>query len=73
VLKGYKPTEDGWSTQFRPRKVVAARHRFEQMVEERVDDPGERKQFHELLQTSEAPDDVVADMEAYLDAVLGNL
>ena len=73
VLKEHRPHPDGWPTQFRPRKLVAARHRFEQMVSERVPAPEEQARFHDVLQRSEVPDDILAEMEAYLDAILGNL
>jgi len=73
VLKEHRPHPDGWPTEFRPRKLVAARRRFEQIIDERVSDPAERDRFHDVLQTSEVPDDLLGEMEAYLDAVLGNL
>ncbi len=73
VLKDYRPHPDGWPSEFRPRKLVNARHRFEDMVGERFDDPETRHAFHGVLQTSEAPDDIMREMEQYLDLVLGNL
>jgi acyl-CoA dehydrogenase len=73
VLKGHKAHEDGWPSQLRPRRLLAARHRFEDMVKERVPDAAEQARFHDVLQQSEAPDDRVKEMEEYLDAILGNL
>jgi acyl-CoA dehydrogenase len=73
VLKDHQPHADGWPSQLRPRKLVEARHRFDEMVERRISDPAVRAEFQAVLQTSEAPDDVLHDMEAYLDAVLGNM
>ena len=33
VLKDHQAHTDGWPSQFRPRRLVAARHRFEDMIE----------------------------------------
>ncbi len=41
------------------------------MVEERFDDPEVRMAFGPMLQRSEVPDDVLKEMEEYLDAILG--
>jgi acyl-CoA dehydrogenase len=72
VLKQYQPHPDGWPTQFRPRKLVDARRRFDEIVDERFrNDPEMRAAFGPMLQQSEAPDDLVKDMQAYLDNVLG--
>jgi acyl-CoA dehydrogenase len=71
VLKNYQPHADGWPSQFRPRRLVAARHRFEEMVEQRFEDPGTRSSFGSMLQHSEVPDDLFREMEDYLDAILG--
>ena len=72
VLKQYKPHEDGWPSQFKPRRLVAARHRFDD------DDPGARRgrrhtraAFGPVLQQSEVPDDLLGEMEEYLDNILG--
>jgi acyl-CoA dehydrogenase len=73
VLKDHSPHPDGWPTMLRPRRLVEARERFDNLVDKRIDDAGVRKDFHGLLQSSEAPDDKVAEMREYLDAVLGNL
>jgi acyl-CoA dehydrogenase len=73
VLKEHSPHRDGWPTMLRPRRLVEARERFDNMVDKRIDDAAVRKDFHGLLQSSEAPDDQVAEMREYLDAVLGNL
>jgi hypothetical protein len=71
VLKDYRPHQDGWPSQFKPRRLVAARHRFEDMVQERFDDPGARAAFQPFLQESEVPDDILTEMEEYLDNILG--
>jgi acyl-CoA dehydrogenase len=70
VLKDHTPHEDGWPSQFKPRRLVAARHRFEDMVQERFD-PDARAAFEPALQQSQVPDDVLKEMEDYLDAILG--
>jgi len=71
VLKEHQPHPDGWPTQFRPRRLVDARHRFEEMVQERFDDPDTRAAFGPVLQRSEVPDEIFKEMEAYLDQILG--
>jgi acyl-CoA dehydrogenase len=73
VLKDHRPHADGWPSQLRPRRLVAARHRFEEMVQERIPDTAEQAQFHDVLQRSEAPDHLMKEMEEYLDTILGNL
>lgn len=73
VLKQHKPHPDGWPTEFRPRKLVAARHRFQEMVQERFADSDTRAAFHDVLQQSSVPDGTLKEMEDYLDAILGNL
>jgi acyl-CoA dehydrogenase len=73
VLKDHHPHVDGWPSQLRPRRLLAARHRFEDMVRERVPDTAEQARFHDVLQDSEAPDQRVKEMEEYLEAILGNL
>lgn len=70
VLKNHEPHSDGWPTEFRPRKLVAARRRFEEMVSERFDDPDVADQFKDVLQDSEVPDGIFVEMQDYLDAVL---
>jgi hypothetical protein len=71
VLKNYKAHEDGWPSQFKPRRLVNARHRFEEMVQERFADADTRAAFATTLQQSEVPDDLLKEMETYLDSVLG--
>jgi acyl-CoA dehydrogenase len=71
VLKEHRPHTDGWPSEFRPRRLVAARHRFEEMVQERFDDPDTRAAFGPVLQRSSVPDDTLKEMEEYLDAILG--
>jgi acyl-CoA dehydrogenase len=71
VLKDHKPHPDGWPSQFKPRRLVAARHRFEEMVQERFDDPEIRSSFSPLIEQSEVPDGLLGEMEEYLDSILG--
>ena len=71
VLKDHRPHDDGWPSQFKPRRLVGARRRFDEMIEERFDDPAVRSAFGPVLQRSEVPDGVLAEMEDYLDAILG--
>lgn len=71
VLKDHRPHDDGWPSQFKPRRLVGARHRFDEMIEERFDDPKVRSAFGPVLQRSEVPDDVLGEMQDYLDAILG--
>ena len=73
VLKEHQPHADGWPSQLRPRRMVAARHRFEEMIEQRIATPEERLLFGSVIQQSEVPDETLKDMEAYLEAILGNL
>ena len=62
VLKQHSPHPDGYPTMLRPRRLVEARERFDNVVDKRVDDPTVRKEFQGLLQQSEAPDDKVAEI-----------
>ena len=71
VLKDHRPHDDGWPSQFKPRRLVGARQRFDEMIEERFDDPKVRSAFGPVLQRSEVPDDVLGEMQDYLDAILG--
>ena len=73
VLKGYAPSADLWPTEFGPRKVVAARRRFDEMVDATNPSAEQRAAFDELLQRSAGDDDTVGQMQAYLDATIGNL
>jgi hypothetical protein len=41
------------------------------MITERFDDAETRDAFHPILQESEVPDDVLAEMKVYLDSILG--
>ena len=51
VLKDYQPTTDLWPTRFRPRTLLKARARLDEIAAARLSDgaPGE---LRELLQTS---------------------
>ena len=73
VLKGYQGSPDLWPTAFGPRKVVGARHRFEEMVGALDPTAEQRVAFDELLQRSAGDDETVKQMQAYLDATIGNL
>ncbi len=73
VLKGYAPSKDLWPTELGPRKVVAARRRIEEMIDELDPSTEQRLAFHELLQGSTGDDETVAEMQAYLDATMANL
>ena len=73
VLKGYQPAPDLWPSEFGPRKVVAARHHFEEMVDATGPTDHQRAAFDQLLQRSTGDDETVEQMQAYLDATTGNL
>jgi acyl-CoA dehydrogenase len=73
VLKDYREAPDMWPTQFMPRRLVAARHSFEDMVERRVSDVDTRAALQGLLQQSTADDERLKAMEQYLEATTGNL
>jgi len=73
VLKSYEPSPDLWPTEFGPRKVVAARRRFDEMVAATSPSDEARAAFDELVQQSAGNDATVAQMQAYLDATIGNL
>lgn len=73
VLGDHSPAPDAWPSQFGPRRVVSARRRFDEMVDELGPTEDQRAGFHELLQDSTGDDVTVAQMQAYLDATSGNL
>ncbi len=73
VLKDYHAAPDMWPSEFKPRKLVNARRRFDEMLDRRVPDPANRSAFGDLLRHSAAPDDLVEQMEEYLQATTGNL
>jgi len=73
VLKGYEPSPDLWPTEFGPKRLVAARERFEEMVDAVDPSAEQRVAFDELLQRSAGDDETVKQMSAYLDATIGNL
>ncbi len=73
VLKGYQPSPDLWPTEFGPKRLVAARQRFEEMVDAVDPTADQRVAFDELLQRSAGDDETVKQMSAYLDATIGNL
>jgi acyl-CoA dehydrogenase len=73
VLKDYKAAPDAWPTAFKPRQLTQARRRFDEALERRVPDDGTRRAFGDLLRDSTAPDELVKQMQEYLDATTGNL
>jgi acyl-CoA dehydrogenase len=73
VLAEHSPSPDGWPTELLPRRVLRARRRFEEMVEAMEPTDAQRAGFDALLQSSAGDDATVAQMQAYLDATIGNL
>jgi acyl-CoA dehydrogenase len=73
VLKDHKAAPDMWPSEFKPRKLIDARRRFDAIVDRRVADAGTRAAFGDLLARSAAPDDLVRQMEEYLSVTTGNL
>ena len=73
VLGDYQPSPDLWPTEFGPRRVVAARRRFDDMVAATSPGVDELAGFARLLEQSAGDDATVAQMQAYLEATTGNL
>ncbi len=73
VLKDHRPSDDAWPTEFGPKRVVRARRRFDELVDELAPTDEQRAGFDRLVQSSAAADVTVAQMQAYLDATAGNL
>jgi len=73
VLGDHSPSPDAWPTEFGPKRVVRARHRFDELVDALGPTDEQRIGFRALLQTSAGDDATVAQMQAYLDATAGNL
>ena len=73
VLKDHRPSDDAWPTEFAPKRVVRARRRFDELVDELGPTDEQRAGFDRLVQASAADDVTVAQMRAYLDATAGNL
>jgi acyl-CoA dehydrogenase len=73
VLKDHRPSPDAWPTNFRPRQLTVARRRFDDLLDRRLPDDGTRQAFGDLLRDSAAPDELVKQMQEYLDATSGNL
>ena len=73
VLGDHQPSPDLWPTQFGPRRVVAARRRFDEMVDASSPTADQRAGFDRLLERSAGDDVTVAQMQAYLEATTGNL
>ena len=51
VLRDYQPSQDLWPTRFRPRTLLKARARLDEIAAARLPD-GAHAELHELLQTS---------------------
>jgi acyl-CoA dehydrogenase len=73
VLKGYEASPDLWPSEFGPRRLVNARNRFGEMIDAIDPTAAQRVAFDELVQRSSADDETVKQMQAYLDATVGNL
>ena len=73
MLKGYEESPDLWPSEFGPRKLVGARNRVEEMIDAIDPSAEQRVAFDELLQRSAGDDETVKQMQAYLDATVGNL
>ncbi len=58
VLKDYRPHSDGWPTGLDPRRLVNARRRFEEIVQQHFPDPETQSAFGSFLQQSTVPDDL---------------
>jgi acyl-CoA dehydrogenase len=71
VLKDYRPHPDGWPTELKPRRLVNARRRFEEIVQQHFPDPETQSAFGSFLQESTVPDHLYKDMQDYLDSILG--
>lgn len=71
VLGDAAPSPDQWPTEFSPRRVVAARRRFDELVEAMAPTDAQRAGFDALLADSTGADATVAEMQAYLDATAG--
>jgi hypothetical protein len=71
VLKDYRPHPDGWPTELKPRRLVNARRRFEEIVQQHFPDSETQSAFGALLQQSTVPDNLYKDMQNYLDNILG--
>jgi alkylation response protein AidB-like acyl-CoA dehydrogenase len=67
ALKQHRASPDLWPTEFRPRKLVEHRRRFDQMVDERISDAADREQLGRLLQDGPASDEAVKRFEEYLE------
>ena len=51
VLRDYQPSQDLWPTRFRPRTLLKARARLDEIAAARLPDSA-HSELHELLQTS---------------------
>src|SRR3954453_16631270 len=66
VLKDFKPSQDLWPTRFRPRTLLKARERLDEIVASRLSD-GANSEFHELLQQStNGNDEAMARMREFM-------
>ncbi|MGD9797093.1 MAG: acyl-CoA dehydrogenase family protein, partial [Acidimicrobiia bacterium] len=68
ALKGYRPAEGLWPSQFRPRTLLNHRREFDAIVARRLPDPAAQAEVLAYVQGGPASDDAVKRFEAYLDA-----
>jgi acyl-CoA dehydrogenase len=66
VLRDYTPSGDLWPTRFRPRTLLKARERLDEIVATRLPDAA-RSELHELLQrSSNGNDEAIARMAEFM-------
>jgi hypothetical protein len=66
VLRDYRPSDDLWPTRFRPRMLLKARERLDEIVSARLPDTAPAE-LHELLQQSNNGNDhAIARMTEFM-------
>jgi hypothetical protein len=66
VLKDHRPSQDLWPSRFRPRTLLNARDRLDEIVASRLPD-GARSELHALLQQStNGNDEAIARMREFM-------
>src|SRR3954469_15881951 len=66
VLRDYKPSQDLWPTRFRPRTLLQARARLDEIAAARLPDTAS-PELHELLQRStNGNDEAIARMTEFM-------
>jgi hypothetical protein len=66
VLRDYQPSQDLWPTRFRPRTLLEARARLDEIAAARLPDAA-HSELHELLQTSTNGNDAaIARMKEFM-------